>query len=476
MQFPVGLTFRAHRERMVGVENVINMQPEATPGGRTQYVLRSCPDLGPFVSLGGDKPVRGMIEVRGLLYVVAGPVLCRVNADRSVDQFTYIDGSGPVGISTNGTQVHIAAGDAGFIFNVETEALDPITDPAYPTAFTSAFVAGRFVVEDADSQGRFNWSDLYDGTAWNGLDFATAELLPDPVVAVYGRGQTVTVFGSQTVEFWRPSSEGFSPVTGSGQRMGIRSRASLAETDNVIFYQASDGSVRAMSGYQPMRISTPPVEAVISEWSDAEAFCYALDGHSVYQISSPSNDRTLCYDLTESERLGAPIWFERRSGVGQNETRHRARFAAVCFGKTLVGDALTGVVWELSSSFSPQFAEFYTPAITDPQSHRRLIMDRLELLCRTGQTAIVEEAGWNELWGLLWGGGTLRQEPNCMLRTSKNNGYEWGEGKWLLMGSDGESHKRLVWRRLGQFRQLDLHFRITQKVPFTVLGMMADVR
>ncbi|MGB2246159.1 MAG: hypothetical protein ACPH3N_00740 [Alcanivorax sediminis] len=476
MQLPIGLTFNAHPDRTVSVENVINMQPEATPHARGQYVLRSCPDLGPFVGLGGDKAVRGMIEVRGLLYVVAGPVLSRINSDRTVDKFTYIDGAGPVGISTNGKQIHIAAGDAGFIFDVESEALTPISDPEYPKAFTSAFVAGRFVVEDAESQGKFYWSDQYDGLAWNGLDFATAELLPDPVVAVYGRGQTLTVFGSQTVEFWRPSEIGFSPITGSGQRMGLRSRASVAEVDNVIFYHASDGSVRAMSGYQPQRISTPNVEAAISEWTDAEAFTYALDGHTVYQISSPSYDRTFCYDLTESQRLGLPVWFERRSGVGQTETRHRGRFSAVCFGKTLVGDTQTGVVWELSSGFAPQFAEFYTPHLADPEAHRRMKLNRLELVCRTGQTAVLENGGWNELWNLLWGGGELTREPKCMLSLSRDNGFEWGESKWRRMGRDGEHDLRLIWRRLGQFRQVACHFRMTQPVPFVVIGVNADVR
>ena len=476
MQLPIGLTFNAHPEKTVSVENVINMMPEATPHARSQYVLRSCPDLGPFVGLGGDKAVRGMIEVRGLLYVLAGPVLYRVNADYTVDSFTYVDGSGPAGISTNGKQIHIAAGDAGFIFDVETEALSPISDPEYPKAFTSTFVAGRFVVEDADSQGKFYWSELYDGTSWNGLEFATAELLPDPVVAVYGRGQSLTVFGSQTVEFWRPSEEGFSPITGSGQRMGLRSRDSVAEADNVIFYHASDGSFRAMSGYQPQRISTPSVEAAISKWTDAEGFCYALDGHTVYQVTSPSYDRTFCYDLTESQRLGVPVWFERRSGLGMTETRHRARFSAVCFGKTLVGDTQTGVVWELSPGFPPQFSEFYTPHLSDPDMHRRMTISKLELVCRTGKTSTIAQAGWSELWSLLWGGGDQSREPRCMLSVSRNNGFEWGESKWRDMGLDGQQDTRVIWRRLGQFRQLACHFRVTHPIPFTVIGVNVDVR
>lgn len=476
MQLPIALTFNAGLDPTVSVENVVNMQPESSPHARSGYVLRSCPDLGPFKGLGSEKAVRGMIEVRGLLYVLAGPVLFRINSNLTVDQFTYVDGYGPVGMSTNGTQIHMAAGDAGFIFNVESEVLEPITDNAYPKAYTSAFVAGRFVVEDAGSQGKFFWSALYDGLSWNGLDFGTAELLPDPVVAVYGRGQSVAVFGSQTVEYWRASAAGFSPIPGSGQRMGLRSRTSVAETDNVIFYHASDGSFRAMSGYQPLRISTPDIESVTSEWTDTEAFCYALDGHAVYQVSSPEYDRTFCYDLTESQKLGQPVWFERRSGVGQTETRHRARFSAICFGKTLVGDAQAGVVWELHKDQPPQFAEFITPHVEDKESHRRLRLDKLELQGRTGQTAYPYTAGWGELWSLLWGGGTMTIEPKCMLKVSRDNGFQWGEGKWRRMGNDGEFDLRLVWRRLGQGRQFAFRFRITQPVPFIVYRVNADVR
>ena len=69
MQFPIGLTFNAHPERTVSVENVINMQPEATPRGRSQYVLRSCPGLREFVGVGGSRRVRGMIEDRGGPYL-----------------------------------------------------------------------------------------------------------------------------------------------------------------------------------------------------------------------------------------------------------------------------------------------------------------------------------------------------------------------------------------------------------------------
>lgn len=488
MQLPIGLTFNAHPDKTVGVENLVNVQPEATPRGRSQYVLRSCPGLSSFVDLDSDKPVRGMIEVRGLLYVVAGPVLYRVNADLTVNSFTYVDGRGPVGISTNGKQIHIAAGDAGFIYDVETEVLQNILDSAYPTAYTSAFVAGRFVVEDADSQGKFFWSDLYDGLTWNGLNFATAEQLPDPVVAVYGRGDSVAVFGTQTTEFWAPSEDGFSPIQGSGQRMGIRSRASLAEVDGVLFFHAADGSFRAMSGYQPQRISTPNIEAAISEWTDAEGFCYSLDGHTVYEVASPAYDRTFCYDLTESQRLQAPVWFERRSGVGQTETRHRARFSAVCFGKTLVGDSITGQVWDLSHANSPDFAEFYTPYLTDPDNHRRLILDRLELICRTGVGAIKPEFPFpgGVLKWLEAGAGTAGEpineydaptvKPHCMLRLSRDNGRIWGEDKWRELKTVGQYDARVIWRRLGQFRQIAAHFRVAQKVPFIVIGLNANVR
>jgi len=147
----------------------------------------------------------------------------------------------------------------------------------------------------------------------------------------------------------------------------------------------------------------------------------------------------------------------------------------VAFGKTLVGDAQAGIVWELTHAQAPEFAEFYTPHVTDPQNHQRRRLAKLELICRTGQTARIEEAGWGEAWDLLWGGGEETREPHCMLRLSRDNGFQWGEEKWRPMGTDGAFAIRMIWRRLGQFRQVAAHFRITQPVPFTVIGLNADV-
>lgn len=49
MQLPIGLTFNAHPDKTVGVENLVNVQPEATPVGVANMccapVLGSTPSL-----------------------------------------------------------------------------------------------------------------------------------------------------------------------------------------------------------------------------------------------------------------------------------------------------------------------------------------------------------------------------------------------------------------------------------------------
>ena len=62
-----------------------------------------------------------------------------------------------------------------------------------------------------------------------------------------------------------------------------------------------------------------------------------------------------------------------------------------------------------------------------------------------------------------------------MLRLSRDNGYTWGEEKWRDLQQVGKYDARVIWRRLGQFRQVAARFRVTQAKPVTVIGLNADV-
>ena len=48
MLIPLAYKYGNHPEKMVSVENALNMQPEYAQDGRAELILRSCPGLTQF--------------------------------------------------------------------------------------------------------------------------------------------------------------------------------------------------------------------------------------------------------------------------------------------------------------------------------------------------------------------------------------------------------------------------------------------
>lgn len=450
MLIPVGLTFNAHPERTVSVESLENMQPEYSHGGRTELILRSCPEMAEFSA--GDTaggPGRGIIVCAGTLYVVLNKALFKVLSDGTAVELTRIDGTGPVGMSENGEKIHICiSGGKEYLFDVFAETVTVLTKTAY--GLTSAYGNGRFYTEDPDAtdQGRFYYSDI-DGTTWVDYDFATAEQKTDDAIAMFWHRGVLHIFGTSSTEFWGSDADGPVPVVGAYLNVGIAGRRAVAAADELVGFLASDGSFRLIQGYNSQRVSTPAVEAALAADADAEVLAYTEQGHTVFQVSTP--DLTLCYDAVESQKVGKPVWF-KRSTAGD---RHAARGCVSCYGKLLTVSVNDGKVYELSRSVYPDVREFTLPTFANDAQRQWSTLDEIELIQRVGTGAIPDG------------------ESQVMLQVSRNNGMTWGEERWANEGTVGQYDTRVRWLRFGRFRQITARFRKTDQTEWTVLGVSA---
>lgn len=449
MLLPVGLSFNEHQEHTISVESLDNMQPEYTFGGRQQVALVSCPGMSEFSA---GNPVategRGMVVVGGVLWAVLGRYLYRIASDGTATQFDRIDGSGIVGMSENGELIHIAIGTKEYLFDVAAETISVPSKTAY--GYTTAYHNGRFVTEDADatSQGRIYYSDV-SGGSWQDVDFATAEQKTDDAIAVFQHKGTLHVFGSGSVEFWGSDANGPVPIPGAFLNVGLAGKRAVAAADEVVGFLASDGSFRIISGYSGQRVSTPAVEAALSADADAECLAYIERGHTVFEVSTSS--LTLCYDMTESQRIGRPVWFRKSTGG----SRHAARGCVYCYGKLLVLSTNDGKVYELTRDVKPDAREFVMPHFSDDARRAWSVLHELELIQRTGTGAIADGASY------------------VMMRISRDGGKTWGEERWANEGTVGAYNSRVRWRRMGRFRQIAAKFRKTDQTEWTVLGVYA---
>jgi hypothetical protein len=449
MLLPVGLSYNAHPERFVSVESLVNLQPEFSNGGRQQVILRSCPDLSEFSA--GDVDAtegRGIVVVRGIVYAVLGRYLYRIASDGTATQIDRIDGTGIVGMQDNGDLIHITTGAKDYLYNIDTGALTTPSKTAY--GYTNAYLNGRFLSEDPDAtdQGRFYYSGI-DGTTWLDVDFATAEQKTDDCIRVYAFKGTLIPFGTRATEFWGMDGDGPVPVVGAFLNVGIAGRWAVGDADEVVGFLASDGSFRIMQGYNAQRVSTPAVESALGADEDAEVLAYIEQGHTVFQVSTATT--TLCYDLTESQRIGKQVWFKRETAA----SRHKARFCVQAYGKLLTLAYDDGKVYELTRSAIPAVQEFTLPHFANDQERQWSTLDEIELIQRTGTGAAPDA------------------EPQVMMRVSRDNGETWGEERWASEGVDGRYGTRVRWRRMGRFRQITARFRKTDQTEWVIAGVFA---
>jgi hypothetical protein len=435
---------------------------------KTKVSIIGTPGLtAPFVSI-GDTPVRGMIAVGSLLYVVHRDTFYEVNnAGIKTSRGTLNTTTGKVGMATNGTQIIVTDGTNGYFYTISTLTFAVISDADYPDAATTVtWQATYFMVENTN---RFYISAQNDGSSWDALDFATAEAAPDALVRIIADHGEIVLFGSETTEFWGNTGAVDFPwanVQGSTLEIGLAAKWSLAKFDDSLAFLGKNrlGQVQVMrlNGYTAVPISDPELDHLINAYAttaDATAFSYMLGGHPMYQINFPGAGKSWLYDSLASAQAGTPVWSQLESGLSGG--RHRAEIAVDFINKVRVSDYATGDIYTIDPTVYTDNGtaipfELISRHMT--AEYDRLTVDRV---------FIDFEAGV----GLATGQGS---NPQAMLQVSRDGGHSWGNEMWTTLGAIGEYKTRAEWRRFGTATDFVFKVRVTDPVKRVIAGAALD--
>ncbi len=408
------------------------------------------PGLSSFVNFGAT-PCRGLYEKDDVMYVVNRNKLYRVAGDATTTELgTLLTFSGRVSMADNGTQIIIVDGDYGYIWNTATLAFAQIVDADFPGADTVDFLNGRFIV-NRPGTGEFYCSDLYDGLAWDALDFATAESNPDNLVRVFVDAGQLQLFGDKATEQWGDSGAADFPyarIGSSAMEWGLASRWSLARFDGTFIFLRRNrlGQVQVAigSGSSSVAVSTPEIDFVFSQYpatSDATGFSYMLSGHPFYQINFPSANASWLYDGLSK------AWSRLESGGG----RHRAEIQVQIENQSFVSDYETGLIYRLQEGVYTDNGMTIAREFTSRHQANGNFTKLAELWLEM-------EAGV----GLQLGQGS---DPQIMMQISRDGGHEWGAEMWRGFGRVGQYKvPRAKWNRLGRARDWVFKFRVTDPV------------
>ena len=465
MKTPILGSSYTTRSVHAAANRMVNLFPELIlEGGKDAAYLMRTPGLRLLVTA-GTGPIRGLWAFGDYGYVVSGTTLYQIdNAWAATSRGTVL-GTDPVSMADNGTQLMVAAGTHAYIYNAATVAFSEITDPDFPGATTVGYLDGYFVFNEPDSQSIWVTS-LFDGTAIDPLDFASAEGFPDNLLAVVIDHREAWLFGTHSTEVWYNSGGADFPLErtqGAVLEVGTASSYCIAKLDNTLFWLANDGIVYRANGYTQQRVSTHAVEQWISDnvdLSGARAYSYKQDGHAFLSLSFPDGDVTWFYDVATDR------WHERAAWVNGAYERHQGVCHMVFNGEQVVGDRANGKVYAFDSAVYSDAGEVQrwlrSWRVLPPGINRLKgeVHHSLQLDCEAGV-------------GLLTGQGST---PEVMLRWSDDGGKTWSNELWRSMGAIGVTGTHVIWRRLGSSQKLrDRVYEVSGSDPVRIIITGAEV-
>ena len=420
---------------------------------------------------------RGSQVMNGVVYFVNGNSLYRLSSGLAVTNLGTIPGTGQVSLANNGQYlVIVIPGLSAYAFNNQGSTLTQITDTDFIVSDTVVFKDGYFVFTATDGSVFFN-SALNDPLTYDALDFGTAEINPDKIVANHVNHNELFVCGEETIELFQNIGGAgfpFQRIPGANIQKGVYAKFSLAEFDNTFVFigggrneKASIWKVAGSSSVQ--KISTSAIDNAIQKFTDEEisqAFSFTFSeggnffvGFTFTSTTIPS--KTFIYDGTTSALSGQASWHERQTGVTDN--RWRVNSIAQAYGKLIVFDQIDGRVGELDLDTYDEYGEtLLWSKSSSPFSNQglRVFVGELEITMEQGV-------------GLTTGQGS---NPQVRMDYSDDGGRTFSNEFSRSYGKIGKYEQRTIWRRLGQFPvSRVVRFTGTDPVKRNILKLEADI-
>ena len=464
-----------HESKPASAQERVNWVPErqAYDGATEEWILKQIEGSTNLISVGGSDRCRGLYKAgNGHVYGVWGSTVYEIYDSGSLTAYsrgTVASGTSPVWMADNG--YHLAIADGNQLYLHELGTTDDITGASITFSQPShvRFIGGYLIAManggTLQERGRFYYSSLLDATTWPALNYFTAEGFSDPLTAIDVRRGDVWLFGSDSYEVWSLTGDAtrvFSRVGSSHVKIGVSGRYSVASIGDSILWigssKAGADNVYLANGYEAQVISDVTISQVINglDVGDAIAWTYQAEGHVYYILQFYTGDTTLVYDLTTGR------WHRRQS---QKQDQSFGKWNC-CYGEylapygTICGFGTGGQLVYLSSDAVTEAdgSPIYRKLVTTTT-----IVNGHPMMCR-------------ELRAYFDAGRTLvlTDNPQCLMRVSKDGGYTWSNTRQRSIGKTGAYGQSTSWVNNGVARQLTFELSVSDDCLANLIGLYAD--
>lgn len=438
--------------------------PPDQPRGEPAILCRA-PGIAAFTDT-GEVEVRGFGKLAGVLYACAGTRLYSVSSGGLATALTgtAIAGVGPVRIHSNATALVVTPGD-GLGYSSDGVTVVQITDPDFTTSGGAADgvnLDGYSVFRRPGTRSFINTG--IDTLAVAGLDIGSAAATPDPLVGLIVNNRELVFVKEGSSELWYNAGNAigtpFSRSPDGFKELGCAARGSLCTQDNSPIMLAGDKTFRRLQGVWS-RISQHGIESILQRMTvraDCIALPYTQEGHLFVAFTFASEGRTLVVDLTTGE------WHERESMLDDGTSLGSWRVQAIieCYGRTFVGDRISGKLGVLDPDTHEEFGDpqvmqwSYAPVYSEGL---KLSHARLELGFTGGQ-------------GTATGQGA---DPKLTLFVSDDGGNTERARPTKSLGAMGEYGATIVYDNLGESANRVYRCQMSDPVRMFTLNTVLDL-
>lgn len=414
-------------------------------GSKNPIALIGHPGMKAWGTSGIVGEVRNFIIHDGYMYAVIKNTVYRVTTAAAFTSIGTIGtNSGWADMNSDGVYLSIFDATGGWTWDGATFAAIALPVTPYGSTYQDGYhIIGRL------NSGQFFLSDQDDPTTFDAINFADAEGDGDNLVSPVSVQRQLWLIGERTSEVWYNSGETF-PFTrnpGGFMRVGCSSKRSIATLNDELMFLDDKGRVVQKQGLQLVPVSTYQIDFMVSGYTkpDSVGFMYHLEGHTFYELSFPTDNKTICYDLTTQ------LWSTKASG--NPSIRSFANCAIRYDDKVLVGHYDNGNIYEYDLDTYQDAGERKEAIRTGQvvsQNREWIFFNSFELDMET----------------------TVDGSSQIALDYSDDGGKNFSAQRFKSIGS-GYS-KRVRWNRLGRSRNRVFRATITDNVKRNIINAYVD--
>jgi hypothetical protein len=444
----------------VDSQRSVNWYPVKPEREGEKVHLRGRPGLDLLCTLPRTK-FRGDLEFDGRAFYVFGSRIYEVYSNgtyREWGRIASVEGKVKMAMLLN--VIVIGDGSGFYALDLDAGTVEVIVDA--PRGRFCVFFNQRILYQGEN--GQVFYSELNDPTNIPGLNFFTAESLPDEIVAITTAEETIYLHGEDSTETWYDSGDvdnPFARISGGVNYSGCLHPDTAMRLDNSAWWVEKDangaGIVRRVQGTTPMRVSTSAVERFLRTASNVSAHSYQEDGETFYVLNADQG--TWAFGL-KSQEWAERAWLNRNTG---EQERARPESHLYALGQHLVADYENGNVYIQSLDYhSDNGQEIRRTRVSAHQNTdgKQIIIDELYLDFATGVGLDGAGQGTN---------------PQVMLRVSKD-GASFGRERKAPLGRIGQFKNRVRFHRLGKGTDWLLEISVSDPVLSVLMGGDVNAR